>query len=157
MHRHKLISSLWFFADISRKSQKWHNLWQFKYHNSERRHENQTNGPFIFFSRPNCFGNPFLHLKIVKISFHGIPSPFGPFWYAKPLILEVKAAKLGFCPIRFRKHILESKKPDLNFCIELRINSKIFRGISWSPVTANFSSLNRLILVFMKSAKTKKK
>ena len=55
--------------------QKGHNFWQFKDHNSGRRHENQTNEPIFFIcsASPNCLGNSFYHLKIAKIHFHGVP------------------------------------------------------------------------------------
>ena len=41
----KCYNSLIFGPDISKKIQKGHNFWQFKDHNSGRRHENQTNDP----------------------------------------------------------------------------------------------------------------
>ena len=98
-------NSLRFVADISKKMQKGHNFWQFKDHNSGRRHENQTNDPIFFtcFSSPNCLGNSFFHLKIVKIHFHGV-LPLAYSGLQNNWILEVKAVRLGFSPIQFRKY-----------------------------------------------------
>ena len=85
--------------------QKGHNFWQIKDHNSGRRHKNRTNDPIflICFKSPNCLGNSFFHLKVVKIHFHGVPhlaySGLQNTW-----ILEVKAVRLGFCLVRFRKY-----------------------------------------------------
>ena len=111
-------------------------FWQFKDHNSGRRHEKQTINPILFicFSSPNCLWNSFLQLKIIKIHFYGLPalvhSGLQNTW-----ILEVKAVRLGFCTVWFRKHTLEeSKKTGFIFSIKLRINSKIFREVSWSRV-----------------------
>ena len=106
--------------------QKGHNFWQFKDHNSGRRHENQTNDPifFICFSSPNCLGNSFFHLKIVKIHFHGVP-PLAHSGLQNTWILVVKAARWWFCPVQFRfdSHIEESKKPGFIFSIELKIGN----------------------------------
>ena len=74
----------------------------------------------------------FLYLELLKFILMG--SLFGPFWSAK--ILEFWKWKLwnqNF--FRFDSgniHIEETKKTVFNFSIELRINSKIFRVISWS-------------------------
>ena len=107
--------------------QKRHNFWEFKDHNSGRRHENQTNDPifFICISSPNCIGNSFLHLKIVKIHFHRVP----PLTYSglqNAWILEVKAVR--------NIHTEENKQSGFTFSIELRIKFKIFTVISWSTV-----------------------
>ena len=91
--------------------QKGHNFWQFKDHKSGRRHENQTNDLnfFICFSSPNSLGNSFFNLKIVKIHFHGVPhlahSSLQNTW-----ILEMKAVRLGFSPVLFRKYTHSGKQ-----------------------------------------------
>ena len=55
------------------------------------------------FLRPNCLGNSFLYLKIVKIHFHGVP-PLTHFGLQNAQILKVKAVRLGLSLVRFRKH-----------------------------------------------------
>ena len=89
-------NSLRFVAHISKKMQKGHNFWQFKDYNSRRRHENHTNDSifFICVSSPNCLGNSFFHLKIVKIHFHVVPS-FSHSGLQNTWILETKAVILG--------------------------------------------------------------
>ena len=86
----------------------------------------------IYFLSSNCLWHSFVHLKIVKIHFHGVPSLVYS-GLQNTWILGVKAVRLWFCFIWFRSiHIEESKKTGFTFSIELRINSKIFRVISWS-------------------------
>ena len=85
-------------------------FWQFKDHNSGRRHEKQTNDPifFICVSSPSCLGNSFLYLGIVKIHFHGILSLVNTFFSGlqNTSILQVKVVvRSGFCSVWFRKHI----------------------------------------------------
>ena len=47
--------------------------------------------------------------------------------------MDVKAVRLGFCHVRFRKYThWERKKPGFTFSIKLKTNSKIFKVISWS-------------------------
>ena len=95
-------NSLRFVPEINKKMQKGQNFWQFKDHNSKRRHENQTNDPisFICFSSPNCFGNSSFHLKIVKINFHGVlifhDNPLALYGLQNTWILETKAVRFGF-------------------------------------------------------------
>ena len=49
--------------------------------------------------------------------------PFGPFWSAKYQVLEVKAERSEFCPVRFRKQTLgKANKQVLLFSDELRTN-----------------------------------
>ena len=104
------FNNLRFVADISKKIQKRDNFWQLKDHNSGRRHENKTNDPifFICFSRSNCFWNSIFYLKIVKIHFHGIP-PLAHSGLQNTWILEVKAVRLGFCPVWFRNYTHSGK------------------------------------------------
>ena len=132
-------NSIRFFVDISKKLEKGYNFWKFKDHNSGRRCENKTNNPIIFicFSSTNCLGTSFLHLKIVKIHFHGTPfwsilvCKISEFWR-----LGFKAVRLGFFRIRFRKHTHRGKRKTRFYflTIESRISSKIFRVILWSKV-----------------------
>ena len=123
--------SLRFFAYISKKLQKGYNFWQFKDHKSGKRYENNSNDPifFICFSSLNCLGTSFFHLKTFILWGHLlVHSTLQNTW-----ILEVKAVR--FCRVRFRKHTLqENEKPGFTSSIELTINSKMFRVISWSKV-----------------------
>ena len=97
------------------------------------RHENQTNNHIFFFCflSPNCLKNSFLHMKIAKIHFSGVPPlihsgmEIPEFWMWKLWDQNFVSFDLG------NLHIEDSKKPLFNFSIELRRNSKIFRVISW--------------------------
>ena len=89
------------------KSAKRTQFWQYKDYNPRKGHENQTNDPlfFICFFNLNCLRKSFLHLKV---HFHGV-SPSAHSGLQITWILEVKAVRLGFCPVRFRKHTLWGK------------------------------------------------
>ena len=66
--------------------------------------ENRQMTPFfICIFNPSCLGNLLLHLKIVKIHFHGVP-PLAHSGLENTSILKVKAVTFGFCSFRFRKH-----------------------------------------------------
>ena len=121
------------FDDISKKLQKGHNIWQFKDYNSARSHENQTNDPILFicFLIPNCLVNLFLHLKIVKIHFHEVP-PLAHSGLQYTWILRQKCEiRVLSCWIQ-ETNTLRKVEKGFTFSTELRINSKIFRVISWS-------------------------
>ena len=65
-------------------------------------------------------------------SFHGV-SPLVHSDLQNTWILEDEAVRPKFCPIQFRNHTPEeSKNPGFTFSIELRINSELFKVISWS-------------------------
>ena len=88
---------------ISKKFQKGYNFWQFKEHKSGRRYENNTNDPIVFicFSSPNCLWTSFFAFKNCQNSW-GYPlfhSGLQNTW-----ILELKAVRLMFSPVQFRKH-----------------------------------------------------
>ena len=121
------------------------NFLQFKDHNLGRRHENQTNDSIfsICFLSPNCLGNLFFYLKIVKIHFHGVSllailvCKISEFWSWK--LWDYDFVSFDSENIQ----IGESKKPGFTFFIELITNSKfielitnskIFRVISWSTI-----------------------
>ena len=81
-----------------------------------------------------------MHLKIVVIYFHEILSLVHS-GLRNTWILEVKTARLGFCPFNSGNiHIEESKKPGFTFSFKLRINFKIFRVISWSIAASTLLS-----------------
>ena len=121
-------------ADISKKLQKGHNFWQFQHYDSGKRPSNQRSDLifFICFSSPNCLGNLFLRLKIVKIHFHG--APYWPILICKiPEFWRQKLWDQVFLRLDSGNvHIEENKKPGLTFSTQLRINSKNFREILWS-------------------------
>ena len=86
--------------------------------------------PFFlsFFSSPSCLGNSFLHLSIVKIHFDRGPplthSDLQNIW-----ILIVKAVRLGFCPVGFKKPTHWGKQKT-RFYFFYRVENKfwIFQG-----------------------------
>ena len=83
---------------------------------------------FICFSCPNCQGNSFLRLKIVKICFHEI-SPLVHFSLQIAWISEVKAVRSEFCPIRFTKHTHWGKyKTRFYFFCRIENKSQNFQG-----------------------------
>ena len=129
-------NSIRFFADVSKKLQKVYNFWQFKDHNSGRRYENKTNNPIIFicFLSPNCLGTSFLHLKIVKIHFHGV-TLLSILVCKIPEFSRWKLWEKDFLPFDSGNIDIEkNEKPGFTFSIASRINSKMFRVISWSKV-----------------------
>ena len=105
---------------------------------------------FYLLFEPNCLGNSFLYLKIAKILFHGV-SPLVHSGLQNASIFEVKAVRLGFCPVRFRNiHIEENKKLSFTFFIELRINSKILRVIAWSNIWIRNSSSSHFSWIILR-------
>ena len=129
--------------------QKGHNFWQCRDHNSRRRYENKTTDPifFICFSTPNCLGASFLHLKIVKV--HILGSPLVHSGLHNTWILEVKAVRLGFCPVRFRKYTCWEKWKT-RFCFFYRVEN-IFQNFydSWSKL-GEYGSLVSMLAHFHK-------
>ena len=78
--------------------------------------------------------NTFLYLKIVKIHFHVVPPPFGPFWSVKYLNFGQKL------PIRTSHHnFLESRHPEVtknrNYVFSSEGNQKKVSARSWTNVT----------------------
>ena len=55
--------------------------------------------------------------------------PFGPFWSAKYQVLEVKAERSEFCPVRFRKQTLGKANKQVFWWVENQ-----FCQISWSEI-----------------------
>ena len=95
-------SCLRYFADVSKKLQKGHNFWQFKDHKSGRRYENKVYDPIFFICFSSSVKKPhFCILNLSKFIFLG--HPFVHSGLQNTWILEVKAVRLGFCPIRFKK------------------------------------------------------
>ena len=93
-----------FLAELSTNLQKMHYFGQFKDQlKKEKRELDRWPHFFIHFLSTNCLRYSFLCLKIVKIHFHGVLllvcSGLQNTW-----ILEVKAARSEFCPVRFRKY-----------------------------------------------------
>ena len=104
------------------------------YHNSGRKYEHQTNDHifFICFLSPNCFGDSFFQLKIVKIHFHR--SLLWPIvvWKIMTFGGDTCEIQIFSCSIQKIYTLRKKNKPGFTFSIELRTNSKIFRVISWS-------------------------
>ena len=88
---------------------------------------------FVFLS-PNCLGTSFLHLKIVKIHFHGV-TLLSILVCKIPEFSRWKLWEKDFLPFDSGNIDIEkNEKPGFTFSIALRINSKMFRVISWSKV-----------------------
>ena len=91
--------SLRVFADINKKLQKGHNFWQFKDHNSRKRHENQTNDSIFF----HLLFEPWVLRKLI-FAFENCQnpfswgSPFGQFWSAKYLNVGSESCKITILP-----------------------------------------------------------
>ena len=99
-----------FLAEVSTNLQKMHYFGQFKDHNSGSKKRKLYKWPhFVHLLFELCLGYSFLYSKIVKIHFHGVSflvhSGLQNIW-----ILEVKAVRLGFSPVRFKKHTLGKMK-----------------------------------------------
>ena len=75
-HLNKLLK-LWLkFCCDQQKIKQMSHFWHFNDHNSESKHDNQTNDPIFLIYSLNFIHwfISFLHLKIFKIQFHGVPS-----------------------------------------------------------------------------------
>ena len=135
-------NSLRFFADLSKNCKKDAIFDNLRTMTQER--EIQTNDPIfkICVSSPNYLGNSFWIWKLSKSIFTG--SPFWPILVCK--ILEFRSWKLWdqiFLPLDSgNMHIEEIKRNRFFFSVELRINSRIFRVISWSIVVPTLFHLS---------------
>ena len=82
---------------------------------------------------PYCLGNLFLHLKTVEIHVHGVPSLVHSA-LQNNWILEGESCEIRILSRWIQKTCTLSKvkNPGFTFSIELKINYKIFKVISWS-------------------------
>ena len=116
-------NSLRFFADISKKLQKGHSFWQFKDPNSGSRYENNTNN--------SIFSSAFWALTVQE--------PHFCIWKLSKFIFIGSVFWGESCDIRILSRSIQEnthrgKWKTNTFSIELRINSKTSRIISWSKV-----------------------
>ena len=122
-------NSLRFVANKRKKIQKGHSFWKIKDHESGRKPHF-----FLCFSSPNCLGNSFFHLKIVKIRFHGV-LPWAYSGLQNTWTLEIKAVRLGLCPVWFRKYTHWGHWKTRFYCFYRVENEfQIFKVISWFVV-----------------------
>ena len=114
---------------------------QFKDHKSRRRHENQINDPFF---------SPAFWENCQKL-FHWV-FPLVHSGLQKTWILEVKAVRLGSCPIRFGEHKLWGKQKN-KFYFFYRVENKLKNFLGNLMVYDSFPATERTWYITFSSSR----
>ena len=99
---------------------------------------------FICFASPNCLGKSILHLKVVKIYFHG--ASLDPFWSAKYLNFDGERCENTIFPISIQEtYTLRKVKTRFYFFYQVKNKFQNFQGnlVVYSSFIDNISGTDR--------------